>query len=101
MSGKAKQNLSSNSDPIQALMPKAGGTEEVTTGNRSSAVTSNVIRILGTSGTPRIRFGDITVVADSTDPLLIVDVPEYFSIGVGQYVAVVDGTIEVSNMESN
>ncbi len=97
---KAKQNQSANADPIQALMPKAGGTVEVTTGTRTAVgVTSNVVRILATSGTPRIRFGDVTVEATSADPLLIVDVPEYFSIGVGQYVAVLDGTIEVSNME--
>ena len=99
----AIQNQSSNYEPIQALMPKAGGTEEVTDGNRTAVgVTSNVVRILAKSGTPRIRFGDVTVEASSTtDPLLIADIPEYFSINAGDYVAVNGGVIEVSNMAVN
>lgn len=95
---KAKQNQSANADPIQALMPLAGGTEEVTAGNESASVTSNVVRILATSGTPRIRFGVTGISATAADPLLIADVPEYFSINPGDVVAVLGGTIEVSNM---
>ncbi len=96
---KARQNQSSNADPIQALMPKAGGTEAVLAGNESAAVTSNVVRILATADTPRIRFGKSPVTPTSADLLLIVDLPEYFSIDVGDVVAVIDGAIEVSNME--
>ena len=96
---KAKQNQSSNADPIQALMPKAGGTEAVAADGESAVVTSNVVRILAISGSPRIRFGATGVTPTAADPLLIVDVPEYFSINVGDVVAVIDGAIEVSNME--
>ena len=95
------QNQSSNSEPIQALMPLAGGTAAVLADAESAAVTSNVVRILAISGSPRIRFGVTGITPDATDPLLIVDVPEYFSINPGDIVAVTGGAIEVSNMAVN
>ena len=97
----AIQNQSSNYEPIQALMPLAGGTEAVDAGAESAPVTSNVVRILAISGSPRIRFGATEITPTTADPLLIVDVPEYFSIKVGDVVAVLGGTIEVSNMDVN
>ena len=97
----AIQNQSSNYEPIQALMPKAGGTEAVDAGAESAPITSNVVRILAISGSPRIRFGVAGITPTAADPLLIVDVPEYFSIKVGDVVAVIGGNIEVSNMEVN
>ena len=97
----SRQNQSSNADPIQALMPKAGGTEAILADNESAPVTSNVVRILAISGSPRIRFGEAGITPDITDLLLIVDIPEYFSINAGEVVAVTGGAIEVSNMEVN
>jgi len=94
---KVRQNLSSNGDPIQALMPLAGGTEEVTDGNESQPITGNVVRILATSGTPRVRFGATGITATSADIQLIEGIPEYFSIGHDEVVAVVDGTVEVTS----
>ncbi len=91
---KAKQNQSSHGDPIQALFPRAGGA--VLDGNESAPVTSNIVRVLATSGTPRIRFGVTGVIPTANDLLLIVDSPEYFSINQGELVAVIDGDIEVS-----
>ena len=97
---RAKQNMDSNGTPMLALMPVAGGTEEVTTGNESAAFTTNVCRLLATSGSPRVRFGDTGISATADDMQLVSGIPEYFSVDVGSVVAVFGGTVEVTNFRA-
>ncbi len=94
-------NVSANGMGIPALMPKngGGGTEAVAAGNASSVFTSNVVRILFSSGSPRIRFGPNPTTADATDILVSDGMVEYFSVNVGDKLYVTGGNIEVTNFE--
>jgi len=95
------QNQDSEQNPIQALKLKVGGggNEVLTTGSTSTAFTSNAIRVLATEDEPRIRVGPGVATADATDILLVVGIPEYFSVQVGQLLHVVGGTVEVTNFQ--
>ena len=96
MGARCKQMLDSNGFAIQALMPLIGGTQVVADGNASTAVRSNVVRLVVISGTPRIAISSDETAAGSDDMLLISDVPEYFSIPSGWFIAVADGTVEIT-----
>lgn len=101
MGTNADQARSSNAEAIQALKPAPGGTEAIAADARSvAAAGTNVVRILATSGNARIRFGDNTVTADSTDLQVVEGVPEYFHIDPAQYIAATDGPIEITYMQS-
>jgi hypothetical protein len=96
-SKKVKQNKDSNGGTILAMKPLPGGTEAITTGNQSAAEAGcNAVRLLATSGTPRVRFGDTGVTPTAADILLVEGLPEYFSIDYNQFVAVIDGTVEMT-----
>ncbi len=95
------QSQDSKGNPVMALRPKAEGTEAVASGAISSAFTSNVVRLVATSGNTRIRFGTLATAttAGVTDILLLENVPEYFSVIPGQILWNQGVEVDVTNFD--
>lgn len=94
-----RQPKDANSEPIQVLRPTPDSTQVVTTGNQSTAFTTeSVVRLMCTGSDGYIKFGEDPT-ADTGDTLMPENHVEYYKVQINDKISVSGATLRIDLME--